>query len=108
MTYLWNAQMMKYYFDSYHVSYDYLYPITVHPIKPPKDGKYSFEEVNYILSPNYKLYKNIEKVMAIRTFKNVHLPGYELGSSGISKKEGTKNLVLYTFNILLPFKTIIL
>lgn len=97
MTYLWNAQMMKYYFDFYHVSYDYLYPITVHPLQPPKNGKHSFEEVDYILSPDYNLYKNIEKVIAIRTLKNVHIPGYELGSGGIVKKKENRNLALYTF-----------
>ena len=94
MTYLWNAQIMKYYFDFFGATYDYLYPITVTPMK---NGSFPLKDKDFILSDNYELYTHTEKVIALRTIRNINIPGYTLKGNSLEKNEQNKNFKLYTF-----------
>lgn len=114
LTYLWNAQLMKYYFDFYNATYTYLYPIPCHPITKNQDDlenlnlkevdsnknyiKFAHEDRDFIISNNKRLYLNFEKIVKFKTCENINIPGYKLN-------EDTKNIVkdtksrtsLYTF-----------
>lgn len=114
MTYLWNAQLMKYYFDFYNATYTYLYPIPCHPITRNQESlesinfkefdlnknytKLAHEDRDFIISNEKRIYLNFEKLVKFKTCENINIPGYKL-------KENTKTIIkdtksrtsLYTF-----------
>ena len=114
MTYLWNAQLMKYYFDFYNATYNYLYPITVHPITKKQENlrNINFEKSNlnknyidfnnesrdFIISNKKRFYLNFEKIVKIKICENINIPGYKLEESKkcIVKNENSRTS-LYSF-----------
>lgn len=89
MTYLWDAQLMKYYFCFYGAEYHYLYPISVELDKNTKD---------YKLLDNVLLYRKNEKGSKLRTLKHIHLPGYKLSKIKPSiEKDTNSRTSLYKF-----------
>lgn len=92
MTYLWNAQKMKYYFDFYGAEYNYLYPISV------DFPSFSNRNKDYILSEDVNLYKKNEKVIKLNILKKVNMPGYKLDNSTHTIVKDEKSRVqLYSF-----------
>lgn len=114
MTYLWDAQLMKYYFDFYGAEYDFFYPIPVHPITEKKENllsinfekstsnknyiDFSNENRDFIISDDKKLYLNFEKILKLKICENIHIPGYTLVESPRSiVKNKNSRISLYNF-----------
>lgn len=114
MTYLWDAQLMKYYFDFYNATYDYLYPIPVHPITKNQENLeyinsnksnldknhvgFAYDNRDFIISDNQHLYLNFETIVKIKISENINIPGYKLveKSKAIEKNESSR-ISLYNF-----------
>lgn len=114
MTYLWDAQLMKYYFDFYGAEYDFFYPIPVHPITEKQENllsinfekstsnknyiDFSNENRDFIISDDKKLYLNFEKILKLKICENIHIPGYTLVESPRSiVKNKNSRISLYNF-----------
>lgn len=95
MTYLWDAQLMKYYFDFYKAQYQYLYPIEAHPINK-KANTAHLENKEYMLSDNLHLYQNVENPIKYRAIHGIHIPGYKIEDDKIVKNMKSRN-TLYSF-----------
>lgn len=96
MTYLWDAQMMKYYFDFYRAEYQYFYPIEAHPVTINKHDIAYLENKEYMLSSNHHLYQNVENPTKQKAINNIYIPGYKLSKGKIIKDAKSRN-TLYSF-----------
>lgn len=114
MTYLWNAQMMKYYFDFYDYEYHFLYPVPAFPISGTSESLNNinssdfsltenfidFENKDFFILDNKSLYKNFEITQKIQACKNIYLPGYkyDIQKNIYAKNLNSKNTLYFFWN----------
>ena len=114
MTYLWDAQMMKYYFDFYGSEYHFLYPVPAFPISGSSESLNNINSSNYNLEENFidfenkdffildnkKFYKNFEFTQRIQACKNIYLPGYtyNIQRNIYAKNPNSKNTLYFFWN----------
>lgn len=96
MTYIWNAQIMKYYFDFHNAKYTYFYPIEAHPIQGKSNNSAVLEKKEYFLSDNFHFYENVENPIKNKTMHNIYIPGYKIKEEKIIK-DTTSRTTLYNF-----------
>ena len=114
MTYLWDAQMMKYYFDFYGSEYHFLYPVPAFHISGSSESLNNINSSNYNLEENFidfenkdffildnkKFYKNFEFTQRIQACKNIYLPGYtyNIQRNIYAKNPNSKNTLYFFWN----------
>lgn len=112
MTYLWNAQLMKYYFDFYGAEYHFLYPVPAFPLSATseslnklnssnfnlQENSIDFNNRNFFILDNNKFYNAFEFVQKIQACKNIYLPGYKYNiQKNIYEKNINSKTTLYSF-----------
>lgn len=112
MTYLWNAQLMKYYFDFYGAEYHFLYPVPAFPLSATseslnklnssnfnlQENSIDFNNRNFFILDNNKFYNDFEFVQKIQACKNIYLPGYKYNiQKNIYEKNINSKTTLYSF-----------
>lgn len=74
LTYLWDAQIMKAYFDFYGANYKYLYPIPCIAIPNNNHFVGKLGENTYFLNKSKTMYSKTEQIIFNKARVNLHIP----------------------------------
>ncbi len=94
ITYLWNAQIMKYYFDFHNAEYKYFYPVKA--LKLQTKNNPAVKKEDYFLVESHHLYENVESIIKHKTMHNIFIPGYKIQKEQIIKDTKSRTS-LYSF-----------
>lgn len=94
ITYLWNAQIMKYYFDFHNAEYKYFYPVKA--LKLQTQNNPAVKKEDYFLVESHHLYENVESIIKHKTMHNIFIPGYKIQKEQIIKDTKSRTS-LYSF-----------
>lgn len=96
LTYIWDAQIMKAYFDFYGAQYNYLYPIP-HITISDESNKFvgKLGENSYYLLHLKKQYYNTESIILQKARLNISIPSYKLDEYNLLVKDSDSRCALF-------------